>query len=352
MPEPLDVPQLAPNVLANMAVTHANVEVTPNDDRRLAFNLAVPLSWGFSKEFGPVPTGMFETRGLGFFTNSVDPHAPVIAVTLTLVPFEIPIDAWARLQFAAEGWQVVKAGWFPGPNGLFFELTGERVVNDVPEVRRTSVRADGSQIFSVNCLCARDKWDANKELFWVALVTFKLLGATGQKRMELWVSAKAEVPDFEVAYPVSWEAEPSPAGTQGVSAVHLRLVDGKRETLLAYLQIKAVAGPEKTSANLEALHASSLASLRKAGIIAKGKDRPLTEDEDPRSLGVKDWLGGFTGKAQMGTTEVTTLLGYVHRADVTFYFALLAPLVTDDTLTALRAERAFEIARSTLRLPK
>jgi hypothetical protein len=348
----LDVPRLAPNILPTLEVTHANVEATPNGDPRLAYNLAVPLAWAFSKDFGPATGGMFQSQGLGFFSNSTDPGAPVIAITVTALPFEVPIDAWIRQQFAAEGYAVVAAGWFPGPNGLFFELTGERVIKDVPEVRRTSVRADGNMIFSVNCLCARTNWDAAKEIFWVAHVTFELLGSPGQTRMELWVKGGADVPDFELAFPASWESESSPPSTDGVSACHLRLVDGKREKLLAYLQVKAVAGPEKTAADLEQLHEASLDSFRKAGVIAKGTDRPLTEDEDPRSIAVEGWLGGFTGKAQMRGTVVATRLGYLHRSDVTFSFALLSPLLSDDLHTALRAQRVFEIARATLSQPK
>lgn len=349
--QPLDIPDQAPHVLALMEHTHAVLEVTPNDDPRLAYNLAVPKTWAYSGELGPVPSGLFQTSGLGFFAGSADPGAPVIAVTVTPVPFEIPIDAWIRISLATEGWQIVRAQWFPGPNGLFFDVTGQRVAGDVVEIRRTSVRVDGSRIISVNCFCQRKYWDAAKEIFWTAHVTFKLLGAAGQTRMEVWAKAGATTPDFTLAHPATWSAEAAPPepSPEGVSAIHLRLVDAKAETLLAYLQVKAVAGSSKTAADLEPLHQASLAQLRTSGVTPLQPGQPLSEADDPRSMAVEGWLGGFEGRAHMGQSDVSTRLGYVQRGNVTFSFALLSPLPTDDPLTALRAQRAFEIARATLR---
>lgn len=349
---PLDIPQQAPHVLATLEQTHVVLEVTPNEDARLAYNLAVPRDWAYSEEFGPVPSGLFKTAGLGFFAGSAEPGAPVIAVTVTPVPFEVPIDAWIRLSLATEGWQIVAAGWFPGPNGLFFDITGQRLVDDQLEVRRTSVRVDGSRIFSVNTFCERKHWDAAKEIFWAAHVTFKLLGGGAQTRMELWAKAEASAPDFELAHPATWSAEPAAAdseeGDGDVSGLHVRLLDAQGKTLLAYLQVKAVRSAAG-QLQLAALHEKSLAQLRRGGVVPLPGEQPLSADEDPRALGVEGWLGGFSGRARMGDSEVATRLGYVQRAELSFSFALLSPLMADDPLTALRAQRVFEIARATLR---
>jgi len=295
---------------------------------------------------------LFQTSGLGFFAGSAEADAPVIAVTVTAVAFEVPVDAWLRMSLASEGWQIVSARWFPGPNGLFFEATGLRGEGERQQVRRSSVRADGNLIFSVNCLCGRRHWDAAKEIFWTAHVTFELLGSTGTTRMELWAKAAASAPNFSLAHPMSWSAEAAPAEPSGdhVSALHVRLADAKGEVLLAYLQVKASEDSVKTSADLPALSAASATQLRRAGVIPVPGERELSDDDDPRALGVEGWLGGFAGQARMGGAVVSSRFGYLQRDNVTFSLALLNPTPADDSLTSLRALRVFEIARATLRL--
>jgi hypothetical protein len=346
----LDIPITAPNVLRTMEQTHVRLEITPNDDPRLAYDLALPREWGYSAELGPVGHGMLRTQALGFFTGSMDPHAPVIAVTLTPVPFEVPIDAWARQSFTTEGWQIVRAQWFPGPNGLFYDVTAERVINDVQELRRTSLRNLGSDIISVNCFCAREWWEGAKEIFWTAHATFKLL-AKRQTRMETWAEAQAErEPRFAVAYPLSWSAEEAQGDAPNSSGLHLRLADAKNETLLAYVQAKLTQRAPGTTANVEQLQASALARLQRAGVRVTAPLSPLSSDDDPRAIAVKDWLGGFQREGQLGTSEVRLRVGFIDREGHDATFTMISPRLTDDPLTALRAQRAFEIARATFTL--
>jgi hypothetical protein len=346
----LDIPLDAPKLRPTLELTHINLEVTPNDDRRLGYGMALPRTWAFSSEFGPVPTGLFQSSGLGFATGSADADAAVIAVTVTSVPFEVPVDAWLRASMAAEGWQVEQAQWFPGPNGVFFDVTAQRVVEERVEVRRSSARVDGNLIFCVNCMCARRHWDAAKEVFWIAHVTFALLSGSGSTRMELWGQARAEAPRFALAYPTSWSAEVAEPDAEGVSGVHLRLVDAKVTTLLSYLQVLAIEEDAARPAELAALLAASLERLRKAGVAPIPPERPTPESEDPRSIGVPGFLGDFSGRARMGDAEVATRLSYVRRANVVVSFCLLSPTSADDQLTSFRAQRALEIARSTLRV--
>ena len=128
---PIDIPLMAPQLTATLEQTHVAFHVTPENHPLLAYQLVIPKTWAFSKAFGPVSTGPLVTEGLGFFARSADPRSPVIAVTLTAIPFEVPIDAWGRLAFAAEGWQVVDARWFAGALGLFFDVVGTRVRDGV-----------------------------------------------------------------------------------------------------------------------------------------------------------------------------------------------------------------------------
>jgi hypothetical protein len=277
----------------------------------------------------------------------MDPHAPVIAITSTPVPFEVPIDALAQQSFAAEGWQIVRARWFPGPAGLFYDVTATRIVNDVPEVRRSSLRNLGSDIITVNCFCGRDWWEGAKEIFWVAHMTFELL-ATRQTRMEAWAEAATNRgPRFAVEYPLSWWEEEAEGDDPNISGIHLRLVDAKQETLLAYVQAKLAQRAAGASANLDQLQASATSALARAGVEIGGALRPLSEDDDPRAAAVKGWLGGFQGEGKLGTSEVRLRIGFVDRDGHDASFLMISPLLLDDPLTALRAQRAFEIARST-----
>ena len=349
--QPLDIPFTAPEVLAHMEETHVRFKATPEHNPQFVYSLALPKGWAYSREFGPVTGDPFMPQGLGFFTGSFQPDAAVVAVTVTPMLFEIPIDTWIRTSFEAEGWQVLSATWFPGALGLFFDIVGTRVLNDVPEVRRTSVRVEGGNILAVNCLCGRKNWDAAKEIFWTAHLTFKLERGTGMTRMEPWVPVRSgHPPAFEMAHPVSWTAEPVESPPEDVSAVDVRLLDVKGEVLLAYLQARAERRAEGAAVPpVEARLADAMDRLKKAGFEVTSLPRRLTEDEDPRAAAVDGWLGGFVGQGRMGTSDVVTRVGFIDRDGVAVTFSSMSPVPSDDPLAALRAERAFQIARSTFR---
>jgi hypothetical protein len=347
---PLDIPFAAPRVLAAMETSFVNAKVTPNGDSKLAYSLALPREWAYSKRFGPVPDAPFETRGLGFFAHSAEPTSPVIAVTLTPVLYEIPIDAWIRGRFGADGWGIVSAQWFPGPCGLFYDLTGIRVTDGVEYVQRTSVRNDGARIFCVNTFCPRSAWDEVKEIFWAAHVTFELLAGTKKTQMEPWLSAAGKSPDFQVAYPISWSAQPAASAPQGVSAVDLRLVDTRHEKLFAYLQVKAEHDPAGDPESLERLQALTLSKFEKGGITLAGPLEPSTDRNDPRTPAVEGWLGGATGRGRLSGGDVAVRMGFIRQAGITVSMSMISPTIGDDTLAALRAQRTFEIARDTLEL--
>ncbi|HEY4184165.1 MAG TPA: hypothetical protein VGP07_03810 [Polyangia bacterium] len=345
----LQIPMMAPRVTATLEQTHVTVKVTPNNPL-FAYQLTVPKGWAFSEQFGPVPTAPFEPQGMGFFAVSAESDAPVIAVTVTSIPFEVPIDTWARLVFAAEGWTIVSAKWFPGAMGPFFDVTGTRVRAGVEEVRRSSLRVDGSHLFSVNCLSGRAHWDQAKELFWVAHDTFKLSKGTGLTRMEPWLSAQGADPAFEVAYPISWSATPVEGAPEGVAAVDIKLLNARQDTLLAYVQVKVQRLEENEAIPpVDQLASKALGKLSGVGFAAMGAPVPLSDEDDPRAAAVPGWLGGFLAKGQMGSSEVTARMGFAQRPDLLVTWLLLSPTVHDDTLVALRAQRAFEMARSALR---
>jgi hypothetical protein len=216
----------------------------------------------------------------------------------------------------------------------------------VHELRRSSLRNLGSDIVTVNCFCGRDWWEGAKEIFWVAHVTFKLL-ATRQTRMEAWAEAATQRgPRFAVQYPLSWWEEEAEGEDPNISGMHLRLADAKQERLLAYVQAKVAKRAPGAPADRNQLTASATAHLARAGVHIAGPLRPLSEDDDQRAVAVKGWLGGFQGEGQLGTSEVRLRLGFVERDRHDATFLMISPLLADDPLTALRAQRAFEIARA------
>ncbi len=347
---PPDVPFTAPRVLQTLEQTHIKLKMSAGGPPTYVYSLAVPRTWAYSKQFGPVASGPFATRGIGFMTGSVQPGAPVIAVTVTPMPYEIPIDAWIRQSLTVEGWNLVSAKWFAGAR-LFYDVVATRVVNNVPEVRRTSVRLDAHNIFAVNCLCARKYWDEAKEIFWVAHDTFQVENGTGTTQMEPWMVAKAENPDFQLAYPRSWSVESQTSASDGISAVHLRLIDAYGKTLLAYVQAKV----ERLADNqpppaLDAMVAEASAKLQKTGFAPTQAPRPFTVDDDPRSLAVPGWRGGFVGKGRLAKAEVTSRMGFIARPGYSITLLMLSPLFENDALTVLRAQRVFEIAHDTIEI--
>jgi hypothetical protein len=346
---PLDIPQAAPFLQATLEHSHVRASVHPSEDGSLDYDLAVPKSWAFSNKFGPAPTGPLVARALGFFAGGGEPGSPVIATTVTTVPFEIPIDAWARVSFANDGWNVVSAFWFPGANGLYFDITGTRDIDDAPEVRRSTVRVRGSDIFSLNCMCARKHWDHVKEVFWVAHSTFALAKPSDDP-MEPCLEVSGHNPDFKIAQPNSWISEPVESPPEGVSALDIRLLDANAVELLGYVQVKAVRradGAPEPSLDDRTQHA--LVNLARSGFTPdKDSQRPLTPEDDARSIAVEGWRGGvmLTGKIAGG--DVSVRLGFIDRGNVSVTFSLLSPPVQANPLIALRTLRVWEIARATL----
>ena len=349
-PIKVDVPQSAPFVQATVLQTHVRLQVTPNDDAALAYELMVPKNWAMAGEFGPVGSGPLTERGIGIFAGASEPGAPVIAVTVLQSPFEIPIDVWARANLAHDGWEVVSAFWFPGAAGLYFDITGTRVVDDQPEVRRTSVRARGNDVVSVNTMCALERWDAAKENFWVAHSTFEVLQKSADP-MEPWLEARVQKqPSFAVAHPASWLSEPVESSPEHVSALDVRLVDASAEHLLGYVQVRAEQlAKDQPAPSLEERKADAILHLARSGITAdEGSFVPLTEESDPRSIAVEGWVGGFEFTGQAGGSEVALRVGFLDRKGVAFALTMLGPTAKDDLLVALRTQRAFEITRATL----
>jgi hypothetical protein len=345
----LDVPQAAPFLQATLEHSHVRAAITASDDGSFDYDLVVPKGWGYSSNFGPVPGGPLVERGLGFFASAAEPGSPVIAVTVTTVPFEIPIDAYARASFAKDGWQVVSAFWFPGANGLYFDITGARTTGDSSEVRRSTLRVRGNDIFSVNCLCAREAWDHVKESFWVAHATFAI-AKPGEGPMEPCLERHGHNPDFTIAHPNSWISEPVDNPPPGVSALDIRLLDAHAQELLGYVQVKvarrANAAPELS---FEQRIEQGLFNLERSGFAPDFQtQRPLTEDDDPRSMAIDGWRGGIAIGGQIAGGQVSVRLGFVTRGDVDVTFALISPPLTDNPLVALRTLRVFEIARATL----
>jgi hypothetical protein len=345
----LDVPFTTPRLNGRLEQTHVALAVTPNDDRMLRYQLMVPATWAYSKQLGPVVDELLVPKAIGLVAQGTSPDAPIIAVTVTTFPCEIPIDAWLRLRLARDGWQLVAGRWVSGPHALYYDATAVRG----DEVMRTSVRCDGNRVFMVATRCARRHWDAVKETFLIAHVSFQVLGTTGTTQMEAHKSIELVHPDFRIEYPFSWVATPVESPWPSVSAVDVRLSGGGGTRLLAYLQVRAERrDPRNGRPRLEALQTETLGKLRKAGFHPAGPFVPLKPADDPRGPAVGGWVGGFLGTGKLGEADAEVRFGYVQRADITFTLLATCPPARDDVLTSLRAARAFEIARETLQLPE
>lgn len=343
----IDIPHHIRATDEELLHTHVRARVTPAGLEQLAYELAIPKTWGSAAEFGPTLSGPLETRGIGFFASANVDGAPTVAVTVTPVPYEVPIDAWARRLFECEGWTTLSASWFPGPAGLFYDITGNCIRDEIEYVRRSAVIVAGSDIVTVNCQCALDHWANAKLDFWTALITFEL-AARGSTRMEPWVRALVSEPSFELAHPGSWLHEPVAAHEPAVSAIDIRLPDADGETLLAYVQVRARQLNSAPLPPLAALDATTVARLDASGVTLVGSSTALTLDDEPRAVAIDGWLGGFRGLGQINGTTIEVLRGYVVRGEIVCTLLALSPLLSVDPLAALRTRRVWEIARATL----
>jgi hypothetical protein len=342
----LDIPQQANSLMSTLEDTHARVEVEPSALPHLGFEIVVPRGWAVSSSFGPVPSGLFESKGLGFFACDTSEGAPVIAVTATTIPYEVPVDLWARMVLEHEGYEIVSASWFPGASGLFFDITGVRTEGETRYVRRSGVRNLGNEVLCVNCMCVEGHWNAAKEVFWIALSSFELT-QPGGTRMEAWARGVGVEPGFEFAFPGTWLGEPVGAAPPGISAVDVRL-PGEDEPLMAYLQVRAERLTQGQGVSLASLEASAHARLASSGYQPSEPAAPLTEAEDPRSAAVKGWLGGFFDRGRLLEGEVWVRRGYIERDGLAYSLLLISPLRSSNPIVWLRAQRTFEIARATL----
>lgn len=350
MPDaPIDIPFKAPTVEATAQDTHARVELTPNGNAALAFELLVPKHWAYSREFGPVTEMLFQPQGLGFFVQAVEVGAPIIGVTVTRCPFEVALDIYARESVIREGWTIVACNWFPGPQGMFYDLTAYRKVGEIELIRRTSLRIDQARIFTVNTLCTRQHWDAVKESFWAAHVTFALAKPTNDETCEQWLIASATSPDFKVAYPLSWTAEPAQSQSVDQSGIHVRLLDPKGQTLLAYVFVQAERVQSGEPPALAQRVRNTLDLITRSGVQLTSDLRPVPEPEDLRAGAVEGWLAGYRAEGQLGSAEIQIRTGFVQHGPLMFTIVVCTPQLEDDTLVHLRAVRTFEIVRGSLR---
>jgi hypothetical protein len=344
---PLDVPMMAPRLVATLEQTHVRARFAPDAAPDVACQVVLPKDWAFAKpsSAGAGPDGAV---ALGSATGPSAWGAPTIAVSATKPGVEIPIDTWLRASFAQGGYAIVSAKWFPSPSGLFFDVTGTRVHDGTEEVRRSSVRADGGHVFTVTCLVPRAHWDEVKDICWVAHDGLILEKKTGDTRLETWLTAQGKKPDFRMAYPAGWELTKVAPPRAKSSVVEVRL--GKEgQPAPARLQVTVEplsAGP--SIAPLERLREATLDRAKALGFVPDGPLERLTETTDPRAVAVAGWLGGFAGKGQLGSSEAVLRMGFIRHDMRLTTFLAIAPRPPGDPTVAWRAQRAFEIARATV----
>jgi len=347
---PLDVPMMAPRLVATLEQTHVRFQYAPETEAALGYQVLVPKGWKFTKPpSGAAPAaGTLDTVALGDFVGPSALGSPAIIVSAAVPRLEVPLDAMLRESFTRSGYTIVAGHWIPGVHGLYFEATGTRLRDGAPQVRRTSARADGGHIFLVTCLVPRAHWDQVKDTCWVAHDGFTVQKPTGESQLEPWLTARGRRPDFRVAYPASWSATPVEPAPEGVAAVDLRLTNPAKDRLLAYCQIK-VQRLEKGEAvpPLDRLAGRAVEKLAALQFSATGAPVPLTGDDDPRAAAVAGWLGGFLLNGHLASSDATARLGFAQRNGLLITWLLLSPTAHDDLIVALRAQRAFEMARAT-----
>lgn len=344
---PLDVPMMAPRLVATLEQTHVRARFAPADDPSLACQVLLPKDWAFSKA-SPAAPGADGAVALGSAAGPSAGGSPTITVSATKPGFELPIDAWLRASFAQGGYAIVSAKWFPSASGLFFDVTGTRVHDGAEEVRRSSVRADGGHVFTVTCLAPRAHWDEVKETCWVAHDGLILEKKTGDTRLETWLTARGKQPDFRMAYPAGWEVTKVAPPRAKSSVVEVRLgKEGPPAPARLQVTVEPLSGGPSI-APLERLREATLDRAKALGFVPDGPLERLTDATDPRAAAVAGWLGGFAGKGQLGAAQAVVRMGFIRHDMRLTTFLAVAPSPPGDPVVAWRAQRAFEIARATV----
>lgn len=346
---PLVVPDDAPAYLATLESTAvlADFEMAVP---ALSHRLPVPKSWALEKKDVPASAAPFDARVLSVATRDASPGSPSVTVIARDVPFEVPVDGLMKHVVTGEGWAIERARWIPGKKGVYYDVTAVKTSGGIERVRRTTARAAEGRFFEVNALAARSDWDDVKEIFWAAGAGFEQHSGAGQTRAEVWRRYEGQSPSFELAYPESWQPEQVPAPSGDISAVNLRLLNPAGEALLAYLQVRALVPSGAAPSSIEQRLADAIQKLQAQKLQPLEQPRRLSEDEDPRALAVKGWLGTFMARVKTpdgGSADVR--LGFVDRSGAQFQLVGISPTLTDDPIAALRAQRTFEIVRETLR---
>lgn len=343
----LDIPLQPLRDLADVERSHVSFRVA-HDDPGLGYELRVPRSFKYSRELGASAVGLFEAQPLGSFSPRREGGSATISVSATHLPFEIPIDTWGQLAIVRQGFHIVCAEWRPGLRGSFFDITAARDDGVHVQLRRVTLRADAGRIFMVSCACRGAEWETNKETFWLAHLSFRLLSGSGQSRMEPWSKAVGRGPVFIVAHPQSWSARSVATSSDRVSGIDVKLLDEHSEELLAYVQVRASSSAQP--AELARLEAAAAARLARAGVQLTGAREWLACAADPRAGAVEGWLGSSLGHGEVAGTATWVRLGWLQRSGRLLSFVALSPLLSRAPLTALRCQRAFEIARASVQL--
>lgn len=345
----LGIPDDAPEYVANLEASAVLADFETGVPG-LGHRFAVPKSWGFVEKKVLASAKPFEARVLSLSTRDPKPDAPSLAVAVREAPFEVPVDALSRHVLAGEGWEIQRARWVPGRSGLYFDVVALKDSGGEPWVRRLTARAAAGQIVEMNALARRSDWDSVKEAFWAAGATLELHQGATETRLEGWRRYSGRSPDFELAYPESWQPEAASPSAPSTSAVNLRLLSPSGTALLAYLQVSARAPSEGAANPTDERLAAALEALARQNIQPKQPPRRLADAEDPRSLAVAGWLGTFVAPVQTpdgGAAQVR--VGFLETSQAQFQLVGLSPTLVDDPIAALRSQRAFEIVRETLR---
>lgn len=320
-------------------------------DPALGHRLVAPKAWSILQkdlEERPKP---FEASTVSIVARSNEPSSPRVTVAVRDVPFEVPVDGLTRHALTGEGWAIERARWLPSPQGAYFDVVALRSIDGTPWVRRTTARAAGGRIFEVNALAQRSAWDAEQDALWASGASFELHHGAGRTRFETWHRYAGGRPALELAYPESWQAEAVSSAPAQVSAVDLRAVDAAGKALLGYVQVRAATADAGQPASPNERVAAVVQKLEKENVRVDGAVRRLSDDDDPRSIAVKGWQGTFAAAMKMPDGSAAELrIGLLDRPGLDVRILGLGPSRADDPIASLRVQRAFEIARETLKV--
>jgi hypothetical protein len=340
---------------ADIAQTHRSVAIAPQGRDDLTFSLMLPNEWQDDPASATAPGDGANWTTLAVFARK--PAAPewnanhwgMVSVLWQRLQFEVRLDEWTAAQLLGMGMEIQTIRLWSDARGIVIDagVTGTGTLDansasaaSMPTIMRIMVRSDGQDVFAVIGMATESAYPAMIREFLVAGASFAL-GREPRGLAEPIQVAKAENPNFQIAYPASWvhQAQAVPPGITGKSALNLVLVID--DLLKGFIRIKAVDMRVAGVVSTESLLSDTAAELAEASVTLQQPWAPL---QDPIIHAIPNLVEAHLSSGQIQGSSYEVHFGAVRADPIVFCVTALTLPLQAEPISSMRGHRAYEIA--------